>query len=85
MNSEPHQLVDGPLAGQIVNVTPQRGGALPGIIYCHAPLSADHVGEPTSRHQYLLAWTGYAHSNACACVSGTHGILPDVDTPDTVG
>lgn len=85
MRTEPFELIDGPLAGQIVQVTPGRGGRLPEAIYCHARLPADHVGEPRPRHQYVPVWTGYAHSDSCACISGTHGVRLDVDTPTTRG
>lgn len=74
MTPESTQLLDGPLSGQKIRVTPGRGGALPEVIYCHAKLPFAHQGEPTGRHQYVRTGAGYAHSDACRCLSGAHGV-----------
>lgn len=79
------ELIDGPLAGQVVTVTTWRGEHWPNPIYVHAPLPRDHVGEPGPRHQYGRVAAGYVHTDACACLSGTHGVRVDVDTPEPRG
>lgn len=74
-----YSLHDGPLAGQEVRIYPVQGGSVPQIIYPHGPLPEGHQGSPNRHHQYTFSKTlgEYLHSAACACLSGTHGVLPD--------
>jgi hypothetical protein len=74
-----YPLHDGPLAGQEVRIYPVQGGSLPQIIYPHGPLVEAHEGAPSDRHQYVFSSSlgAYLHSAACACLSGTRGVLPD--------
>lgn len=58
----------GPLADQRITVHTRQGGALPGVIFPHAPLQAGHDSEPGPRHTYLLGpEREYSHSERCPC------------------